>query len=63
MKRSSKTLQNLPYFWNMKTRIVFFVFHFVQKKLGGFLYSKNIANFEVFKLEHFIKHKPLISEE
>ena len=28
MKLSSKTLQNLPYFWNKKTQIVFFVFHF-----------------------------------
>ena len=30
MKCSSKTLQNLPYFWNTKTHAVFFVFHFVQ---------------------------------
>ena len=29
MKSSRKTLQNLPYFWNMKTHVVFFVFHFV----------------------------------
>ena len=27
MKCSSKTLQNLPYFWNMKTHLVFFSFH------------------------------------
>ena len=25
MKLSSETLQNLPYFWNMKTPIVFFI--------------------------------------
>ena len=29
MKMYSKTLQNLPYFWNTKTHVVFFVFHFV----------------------------------
>ena len=29
MKCSRKILQNLPHFWNMKTHIVFFVFHFV----------------------------------
>ena len=28
-KCSRETLQNLPYFWNTKTHIVFFVFHFV----------------------------------
>ena len=32
-----------------------------KKKLRGFSYSKNMANFE--GLGHFIKHKPLISEE
>ena len=31
MKLSSKTLQNLPYFWNMNTQIVFFlIFHLEQ---------------------------------
>ena len=34
-----------------------------RKKLRWFSYSKNMANFEVFLLGHFIKHKPLISEE
>ena len=29
MKCSSQMLQNLPYFWSMKTHIVFFVFHFM----------------------------------
>ena len=29
MKMYSEMLQNLPYIWNMKTHIVFFVFHFV----------------------------------
>ena len=29
MKWPSKTLQNLPYFWNMKTHVhIFFVFYF-----------------------------------
>ena len=28
-KSSSKTLQYFPYFWNAKTHVVFFVFHFV----------------------------------
>ena len=30
MEISSKTLQNLPYFWNKKTQIDFFIFHFEQ---------------------------------
>ena len=29
MKSSRKMLLNLPYFWNTKTHIVFFIFHFV----------------------------------
>ena len=29
MKWPSKMLQNLLYFWNMKTQEVFFVFHFM----------------------------------
>ena len=29
MKLLSETLQNLPQFWNMKTQIICFVFHFV----------------------------------
>ena len=29
MKCSSEMLQNLPYFWNTKTHVVFFIFHFV----------------------------------
>ena len=80
MKCSSEMLQNLPYFWNTETRIVFFGFHFgliyfffqmnalvyididqnihfgknkaaqneKRKKLHGFSYSKNRANFEAF---------------
>ena len=27
-------IQNLPYFWNTKTHVVFFVFHFEQKKIS-----------------------------
>ena len=27
-------IQNLPYFWNKKTHVVFFVFHFEQKKFS-----------------------------
>ena len=27
MKLSSETLQNLPYLWNKKTQIVYYVFH------------------------------------
>ena len=30
MKLLSETLQNLPYFWNMKTQIDFFISHFEQ---------------------------------
>ena len=68
MKCSTKTLQNLPYFWNTKTHIVFSFFiscYFIffpralireknvawnkkRKTLRGFLYSKNMANFEAF---------------
>ena len=29
MKWPSKMLQNLPYFWNMKTHVAFSDFHFV----------------------------------
>ena len=29
MKLPSEMLQNLPYFWNTKTHVVFFVFHFM----------------------------------
>ena len=47
----SETLQNLPYFWNTKTHVVFHI------------YSKNMVNFESVSLGHFIKHNPLISEE
>ena len=36
----------------------------MKKKLCGGLHSKNMATFEVsISLSHFIKHKPLISEE
>ena len=77
MKLSSETLQNLPFFWNMKTQIVFSQFWVTgflavealvyvnidrgihcnkskvarnekRKKLFGFSYSKNMANFEAF---------------
>ena len=35
-----------------------------KKQRRGYSYSKNMANFEAFHyLGHFIKHKPLISEE
>ena len=29
MKCSSETIQNLPYFWNMKNHVDFFIFHFI----------------------------------
>ena len=29
MKCPSEMLQNLSYFWNMKTQIIFFIFHFI----------------------------------
>ena len=38
-------LQNLPYFWNTKTNIGIKN----EKKLHGFSYSKNMANFESFR--------------
>ena len=71
-------LQNLLYFWNTKTLINALVYvdidqgiHQVKKKLAqkelcGCSYSKSMTNFEVFHWrnnEHFIKHKPRISEE
>ena len=74
MKLSSKMNQNLPYYWNTKTHVVFFHFiscYFIffpdidqgihwgeklsrtknetRKKLSVFLYSKNMANFKVFR--------------
>ena len=64
MKCPSEMLQNLLYFWNTKTHIVCRhrpgQWAFIrqknkvaqnekQKKLSGFLYSKNMANFELFQ--------------
>jgi len=60
MKLSSKTLQNLPLFWNKRTKIVFpliFQVHCICKsglcymklKGFGFSYSKNVTNFEAFQ--------------
>ena len=59
MKCSSETLQNLPYFWNMKTHVDFFIFYFVSWYMifslinamvyVGFSYSKYMANFEAFR--------------
>ena len=46
MKLSSETLQNLPYFWNMKIQIVFFVSEVARNEkrkknyLGFFLIAK-----------------------
>ena len=34
-----------------------------KKNQYGFSYAKHMENFEAFLLEHFNKHKPLISEE
>ena len=54
MKCFSKTLQNLPYFWNTKKSIFFlFVFHFVlyrliPLKIMQHAMKKNQAIFEVF---------------
>ena len=58
----SKILQNLPYFWNMKTyaKKKYTAQNEKRKNLRGFSYSKNMAS---VSLGHFIKHKPLISEE
>ena len=53
----------------MKTRVVFFCFSFratanyVYGYQRFFSYSKNMANLEEFRWEHFIKRKPLISEQ
>ena len=44
---------NVP-FWNMKIYVFFFFFHFMPVLLYG--------TFWRISLEHFIKHKPLISE-
>ena len=35
----------------------------MNKKIFEFSYLKNMANFEAFLLDNFIKHKHLISEE
>ena len=57
----SEILQNLLYFMYKKTHVVFFVFHFVQ--LYFFPYECPGLCQHTVSLEHFIEHKPLISEE
>ena len=34
-----------------------------EKKISGFLHSKNLANFEAFLVTDFTKHNPLIFKE
>ena len=53
MKLSSEMLQILPYFWNKKSPIAFFVFHFEQLWICNsgmpWSMSKNMANFEAIR--------------
>ena len=58
MKLSSEMLQNLPYFWNKKIQIVFFIssnFGFLEVdvvleiKKEKKTIPKNMANFEAFR--------------
>ena len=51
------TLQNLPYFWNMKTHVDFSFLI-----LCYFIFPLMNVN-RIVSLEHFIEHKPHISEE
>ena len=59
MKYSSKTLQNLLYFMYKKTRVVFFVFHFMQVYIfpyecPGVVSRKN-------EVVHFLRHRHIIN--
>ena len=63
-------LQNLLYFWNKKNpNILFYFFHFELKMKTGkeifwvFLIPKIWQILKRVLLGHFIKHKPLFSEE
>ena len=58
MTEYREMLKNLPFFWNMKTQIVSFVCFLLHATLFFLL-----NEFPGQCLEHFIKHKPLISEE
>ena len=65
-KSSRKMLQNLPYFWNTKIHVVFFVFHFVllyffPNECPGL--CRQYGKFWSVLRELFVEHKPLISEE
>ena len=62
-KSSNEILQNLPYFWNKKTCLVFFMFHFVLLYFSLINALQKYGKFWSISLGHFIKHKPLISEE
>ena len=75
MKCSSETLQNLPYFWNMKTHIDFFILCYfifflmltstkwkMEKNYSISFHIPKICKFWSVLLGHFIKHKPLIYE-
>ena len=76
MKWPSEMLQILPYFWNIKTYIVFFSFRatvfppnectalalWLGQSLGKFVFQK-YGKFWSILVGHFIKHKALISEE
>ena len=57
-KCSSKTLQNLLYFMYKKTHVVFFRFLF---RATLYFYLMNALVY--VSLEHFVVHRPLISEE
>ena len=52
-KSSSKTLQNLPYFWHKKTYVVFFSFfiscNFIFSLMNALVYVKSMANFDAFR--------------
>ena len=51
MKLPSETLQNLPYFWNMKFQIVFFSF-FISSNFGN---EKNYLDFHIPKIWQILK--------
>ena len=59
MKCSSEMLQNLLYFMYKKTLVVFCCFSF---RATLYFYIMNALVY-VVSLEHFVEHKPLISEE
>ena len=61
MKCSSETLQNLPYFWNTKTHVDFFIFHFML--LYFFLLMNALVYVDIDHGIHYGKNKVARNEK